>query len=128
MSLLSAYLRAGQGNSLSFWCPGCNSAHMIQYGEGSGPRWGWNGDEVRPTFTPSINVLGIKHDMTDAEQVAYDAAFDEVGPMALLDDPRFRTVCHSFVRDGRINFLGDSTHSLAGQTVDLPPWPGQQID
>jgi hypothetical protein len=32
-------------------------------------------------------------------------------------------VCHSFVVDGRIQFLGDCTHHLAGQTVDLPPWP-----
>lgn len=29
-------------------------------------------------------------------------------------------VCHSFVRDGQIEFLGDCTHSLAGQTVPLP--------
>ena len=33
------------------------------------------------------------------------------------------TVCHSFVTDGRIQFLGDCTHSLAGQTVDLPEFP-----
>ena len=31
-----------------------------------------------------------------------------------------RTVCHSFVTAGRIQFLEDSTHALAGQTVDLP--------
>jgi hypothetical protein len=29
-------------------------------------------------------------------------------------------VCHSFVTDGRIQFLNDCTHALAGQTVDLP--------
>jgi hypothetical protein len=29
-------------------------------------------------------------------------------------------VCHSFVTDGRIQFLSDCTHELAGQTVDLP--------
>ena len=28
--------------------------------------------------------------------------------------------CHSFVTDGRIQFLSDCTHALAGQTVDLP--------
>lgn len=28
--------------------------------------------------------------------------------------------CHSLIRDGRIQFLGDCTHKLAGQTVDLP--------
>lgn len=29
-------------------------------------------------------------------------------------------VCHSFVTDGKIAFLGDCTHHLSGQTVDLP--------
>jgi hypothetical protein len=32
-------------------------------------------------------------------------------------------VCHSFVRDGQIQFLGDCTHALKGQTVPLPDWP-----
>ena len=32
-------------------------------------------------------------------------------------------VCHSFVTDGRIQFLGDCTHKLAGQTVNIPEWP-----
>ena len=30
--------------------------------------------------------------------------------------------CHSFVNGGRIQFLPDSTHKLAGQTVDIPDW------
>ncbi|WP_366931121.1 hypothetical protein [Microbacterium sp.] len=28
--------------------------------------------------------------------------------------------CHSFVRDGRIEYLTDCTHPLAGGQVDLP--------
>jgi len=47
-----------------------------------------------------------------------------------LDRPTFTpslvveesALCHSFVTDGRIQFLADSTHALAGQTVDLQPW------
>jgi hypothetical protein len=31
-------------------------------------------------------------------------------------------VCHSFVTDGRIQFLTDCTHAFAGRTVDLPEW------
>src|SRR5436309_254590 len=31
-------------------------------------------------------------------------------------------VCHSFVRDGLIEFLGDCTHPLAGRTVPLEPF------
>lgn len=41
------------------------------------------------------------------------------------DDPaQWRDeVCHSFVRAGKIEFLGDCTHALKGQTVPLPDWP-----
>lgn len=72
--------------------------HTIQHGAGSGPRWGWNGDVDRPTFTPSILVRYV------------------TGAKAR------HVTCHSFVTDGLIQFLGDCTHSLAGQTVELPPF------
>lgn len=52
-----------------------------------------------------------------------------------MDKPTFRpsllcnagsqAVCHSFVTDGRIEFLSDCHHALAGQTVDLPDWEPQ---
>lgn len=94
MSAISEVLRAAEGDYLLFWCPGCNMAHQIRHG---GPgRWRWNGDAVRPTFSPSVLVTW------------------EEGPA------RTPRVCHSFVEDGRIRFLADSTHALAGQTVDLP--------
>lgn len=76
-----------------FWCPGCDSPHALTV---EGPHaWGFNGDEQRPTFTPSVLVTGG-------------------------GDKRR---CHSFVRDGQIQFLGDCTHALANQTVPLPEWP-----
>jgi hypothetical protein len=75
-------------------------------GAGVGPRWGWNNNVDAPSFTPSVLV---KHGS------AVDPTFiDEPG-----DPP---TICHSFVTDGRIQFLSDCTHALAGQTVDLPDW------
>lgn len=37
-------------------------------------------------------------------------------------DPAFGN-CHSFLRDGRWEFLSDSAHHLAGQTVDMVPGP-----
>lgn len=30
-------------------------------------------------------------------------------------------ICHSFVRNGAIEFLSDSSHALAGKTVNLEP-------
>jgi hypothetical protein len=106
MSQLSPILRDSQGGGLIFWCPGCDGAHAIQHGDGPGPRWGWNGNAERPTFTPSVKVT-------------YPA-----NPDASEEFKEWRTVriCHSFVTDGRIQFLDDCTHALKGQTVDLPRW------
>ena len=36
--------------------------------------------------------------------------------------------CHSFINDGRVQFLQDCAHSLAGQTVELPEWPAHWDD
>lgn len=102
MGLLSPILRNGTDGRLTWWCPGCDGAHQIQHGDGPGPRWGWNGDTERPTFTPSVLV---RYDGADADM-----------PDGLP------SVCHCFVIDGQIQFLGDCTHQLAGQTVPIPPW------
>lgn len=31
--------------------------------------------------------------------------------------------CHSYLRDGQLEFLADCTHALAGKTIALPDWP-----
>lgn len=73
-------------------CPGCEGVHAVPLAPGDGEAWTWNGDLDRVTLSPSLVV-------------------EDRG-----------AVCHSFVRDGRIEFLSDCTHALAGQTVALPPW------
>ncbi|TXN79295.1 DUF6527 family protein [Methylobacterium sp. WL8] len=90
-------LRRAEGGLLLFWCPGCASAHSVNVSPG---RWGFNGDHERPTFTPSVLVT----------YNGDDAGKDGAPP----------AICHSFVTDGQIQFLGDCTHALAGQTVPLP--------
>ena len=91
----------------TFCCPGCGYGHgpIIARPAGTtGPTWGWNNDLERPTFTPSLMV--------------------QTGPMPTVPagrpDAGKTHVCHSFIRDGQIQFLSDCTHALAGQTVDLP--------
>lgn len=37
-------------------------------------------------------------------------------------------VCHHFLRAGRLQYLGDSRHALAGQTVELPDLPDWMQD
>lgn len=56
--------------------------------------WTFNGDPDRPTFSPSILVRGV-NDLGAPER------------------------CHSFVRDGKIQFLPDCTHELRGMTVPM---------
>lgn len=87
---------------ISFTCPGCKRDHGIQHGVTDGPSWNWNGSLESPTFTPSILVT----------YNGADAGVDGAPPK----------ICHSYVVDGKIQFLTDCTHSLAGQTVDLIPW------
>lgn len=120
MGLISSILRQAEGGQLTWWCPGCDGAHTIQTGEGPGPRWGWNGDAERPTFTPSVLVTG--HGLTPAGQAAADAWFEAGCPRPAPEFENGPTVCHSFVIDGQMQMLGDCTHTLAGQTVPIPPW------
>lgn len=78
-----------------FMCPGCdNSWHAYDR------RWTFNGDVEKPTFRASL--LTQWNDNST--------------------DPPTHHVCHLFMTDGRIEYCGDSTHALAGQTVDVPDW------
>lgn len=106
-------LRTGEGGHTMFWCPGCGEAHAVRVredGQNVGGAWGFNGNYDRPTFSPSVLVRG-KRKITDEE-------YDRIRAGEKLNIPDM--VCHSFVRDGQIQFLGDCTHALAGQTVPLP--------
>ncbi|MCE9559262.1 MAG: ammonia monooxygenase [Armatimonadetes bacterium] len=99
--------------TLMFWCPGCDEAHGVPV-EGL-KAWGWNGSVDTPTLTPSI-IVKSKWPMVDGEMVH---PFKYKGEYPCDNGEH---VCHSFVRGGRIEFLGDCSHELAGQTVDLPDW------
>jgi len=98
---MSAFVRVSPvleraDHMLFFGCPGCQMLHGLNVELDGMPRWHFDGNLDKPTFSPSVLVQfnwGEKR------------------------DPK---VCHSFVRNGRIEFLDDCTHHLAGQTVDLP--------
>lgn len=124
MSQLSKVLRDTADNGLMFWCPGCKCPHRIQHGAGSGPRWGWNGDLEKPTFTPSV-LVREGHYASAAKPGGSCWCTYNAEQIAKGEEPSgFRCqICHAFVTDGRIQFLGDCTHELAGLTVELPEWP-----
>ena len=47
----------------AFWCPGCGALHRVPSNlrtEAPGPKWQWNEDAERPTFSPSILVRTIR--------------------------------------------------------------------
>lgn len=81
-----------------FKCLGCNEEHQVwTKPEGyQHPVWGFNEDLEKPTVTPSLKVEYKMPDKTD--------------------------ICHSFITDGKIQYLSDCTHHLAGQTIDLPEY------
>lgn len=83
-------IRRSGPHNLLFFCPGCRSAHQVRTDPRLSPCWEFNGDDELPTFNPSVLLRG--------EELC----------------------CHSFIRDGNIQFLEDSTHALSGKTVPLP--------
>ena len=114
---LSRCLAQAYPGALTFFCPGCEAPHTVQIGEGPGPRWGFNNDLERPTFTPSVLVTWTQWEPpATAPEIA---AKIELG---LIVQTEVAKACHSFITDGRIQYLGDCTHPLAGQTLDLPNW------
>lgn len=108
MARLSAKLRSVSDGRIAFWCPGCEGAHVLRINAGSSPTWSFDDNVDAPTFAPSVLVT-------------YESLGD-----ADPEPPPER--CHSFVRAGNIEFLADSTHALAGQTVPLPDWPAGEPD
>jgi hypothetical protein len=118
-------LRFAEGGQVMFYCPGCDESHAVRIKKDGDQRgWGYNGNPHAPTFMPSVLVRGVRIEGGDAELdriiETYKLPEDRE---RMLADKRINTVCHSFVTDGRIQFLGDCTHALAGQTVDLPDYP-----
>lgn len=115
MSARGVLRELGDGR-VGFWCPGCKEMHQVRVrADGQhhpGSTWGFNLNFEKPTFTPSVLVRG-KRRITDDE-------YDRIRAGEKLQIPD--QVCHSFVTDGQIQFLGDCTHEQAGQTVPLEPF------
>jgi len=119
MSALSSKLRKLEHGRVAFWCPGCISYHqvIVEGDPNKEPVWGYNNNPDAPTFNPSVLVRGTK-ELTQ-EECDRIIQGETITPIA--------TVCHSYVRDGQIQFLDDSTHFMSGTTVDLPDLPDSEI-
>ena len=106
MAQVSKFLRSSKVGYLH-WCPGCEGMHHIYTKEQqtNGARWRFDGNVDCPSFEPSINCS-----------------------WGWPDKPSTQGRCHYFIRGGQIQFCGDSTHKLKGQTVPLPELPERYQD
>ena len=96
------------GALVSIYCPACKAEHSPRVEEPHA--WQFNGDLERPTFKPSLLVT-----------YRHPKGYSNENPAPMGYDGEYvEERCHSYITDGRIQFLGDCTHALAGQTVDLP--------
>lgn len=68
---------------------------------GERPSWTWDGNLEAPTLDPSILTKYVAGDVTQ--------------------------ICHSYLRGGVFEYLGDCTHPLASTHVPLPPLPAWAI-
>lgn len=110
---MKAYIFDKEHGTIAIACPGCGNSHYLNIEPSNGrPCWGFNHNFEAPTFTPSVLVRTGKY--VEGEK------YKERLPREDWEDyEKTSTLCHSFITDGMIQFLTDSTHELAGQTVPL---------
>jgi hypothetical protein len=79
--------------------PGLFPNRILPVQQNSQTGWHWNGSVDAPTVKPSILTRGGVAGGGDGEYTEH--------------------LCHSYVTDGRVEFLADCTHEFSGQTLDL---------
>jgi len=91
-------LKIIEDGRVAYYCIACKQYHMVNISNPNlQPTWTFNGDYDKPTFSPSVLLT-----------------------QAYTKESGKRTyVCHSFIRNGKIQYLGDCTHELVGKTVDM---------
>lgn len=103
MGQINKKFRSLSGGNVGHYCLGCQCMHIIYCGSpnpANGARWQFNKKFDLPTFEPSILITA-------------DFPPEDGGP----------EMCHYFIANGRIQYLGDCTHVYAGKTIELPEFP-----
>lgn len=105
----------------TIYCPGCKYSHTFFTNKDViGHVWTFNDSKDKPTFSPSMLIRGGHYAENHKPGDRCWCSYNEEHPGE--EAPFVCAVCHSFVRNGQIQFLDDCTHDLKGQTVDLPNW------
>jgi hypothetical protein len=125
MGQLSRKLRGLAGGGLAWWCPGCEAVHQVTAASDERPGWTYNGNPEAPTFQPSVLVTSGHF----AEEWVGPDCWCTARATRPDSAPSFKCArCHTFITDGMIQFLGDCSHALAGQTVAMPDLPPHLTD
>jgi len=109
--------RQGTANWL-YWCQGCEEYHQVN------DTWQFDGNLEAPTFSPSVLV-------TSGHFVSSHKPGDKCWCTYAVEYPK-RPVsfkcrrCHTFIRNGMVEFLSDCSHALAGQTLPVPDLPDEE--
>lgn len=96
MKLVKAFLNKEEySDMLKFYCLACKESHIVCVGKKSYWRqiWTFNNDYNKPTINPSILVS--------------------------VNYPNYTSICHSFIKEGKIQYLNDCTHNMKGTTIEL---------
>lgn len=109
-----AVLRKTTGGYIH-WCPGCEEVHTISTEAPYTLHWSFNGDVDRPTFSPSVRIKGKKRRIENGIWKGEWERDEHGHPVDFC--------CHYILTDGQLQYCGDSTHPLSGQTVPLPELP-----
>ncbi len=108
----STRLRSTAEGRWEYWCQGCKEIHRI------GPSWEFNGNVESPTFARSVLVTS-GHYAPGWTGPSCWCTYKKEHPDCEFECSR----CHTFIRNGMVEFLSDCTHELAGQTLPLPEIP-----
>lgn len=117
MKLRRAKVEGQVGEHYLFYCPGCKEMHRFQVGVANGPSWTFDGNMEKPTFSPSLLITSGHYVKGHLNGDSCWCTYNEEHP----NDPAPFTcgICHLFLKEGKLEFLGDCTHDHAGKTVDL---------
>lgn len=122
---LTGLLGISADGNRGFWCPGCKEMHFVSpFNSQTGRGWTFNDNYDRPSFGPSILVTNGHHCPGFKQGESCWCTFNAAAIAAGEEPSGFQCHrCHSIVTDGKVQFLSDCTHALAGQTVQLkvPP-------
>jgi len=84
--------------------------------DGTG-KWSWNGDIDKPTLRPSLLVQSGHYAPNFKQDDSCWCKYYKDHPDETPVFNCFR--CHTWINDGKAQFLPDSTHEHSGKTLDL---------